>query len=63
MILENILEAAGPIMRQRVVQDVVIGLEYVAVQLDDNTCGLAATIRDDMSNCCSLMKMFASIEI
>ena len=52
MIVEEILEDVSPIMEQRVIQDVVI---RVAVRLDDDLCGLAAAMRDDVPNCCSLM--------
>jgi uncharacterized protein (DUF4213/DUF364 family) len=55
MIAEEILEAVAQPLREQVVKDVVIGLGYTAVQLDDGHCGLAATPRDEITACCSLI--------
>ena len=55
MIANELLESAAKSLKARIAKDVMIGLGYTAVHLDDGSCGLAATIRDEASDCCSLV--------
>ncbi len=56
MIVEDILKTAEAQLKERTVADVVIGLGYTAVKLDDSSCGLAATLRDELRGECTLVE-------
>jgi len=42
--------------RQRTAEDVRVGLGYTAVRLDDDRCGLACTLRDEIQKGCGVVK-------
>jgi hypothetical protein len=56
MLIDEICEALLPSAAGRVVADIRIGLGYTAVQLDDGSCGLAYTFRDEIAEGCSVLK-------
>lgn len=56
MIVEEILRSVEGELRRRQVVDVRVGLGYTAVKLDDGACGLAATLRDETTSCCTVVK-------
>jgi hypothetical protein len=56
MIIKEILESAEASLKERIVEEVRIGLGYTAVKLDDGSCGLAATLRQEITGCCSLVE-------
>lgn len=56
MIVEKILDSVKEKLRKRRVEEVRIGLGCTAVVLDDGSCGLAATSRHEINDCCSLME-------
>jgi hypothetical protein len=55
MIVNEILESMEGALKTRIVEEVIVGLGYTAVKLDDGSCGLAATLRDEVVGCCSLV--------
>lgn len=55
MLIDEILKLAKRDLQERIAEDVRIGLGYTAVKLDDNFCGLAATLRHEVAGCCSLV--------
>ncbi len=55
MLIDEILKATEEDLHKRIVKDVRIGLGYTAIKLDDDSCGLAATLRDEVAGCCSLL--------
>ncbi len=55
MLTDEVLTAAERDLNKRIIKDVRIGLGYTAVKLDDGSCGLAATLRDEIVGCCSLL--------
>jgi len=55
MIVSEILESVEKSLKRRMVEEVAIGLGYTAVKLDDGSCGLATTLRDEIVGCCSLI--------
>ena len=61
MIVEEILKSAEQCLKERTVQEIVVGLGYTAVLLDDESCGLAITLRDETTGCCSLMERAGSL--
>jgi hypothetical protein len=56
MIVEEILKSVEEELKARTVEDVRIGLGYTAVKLDDGACGLAATMREEISACCTVFE-------
>jgi hypothetical protein len=56
MIVNEILESTKELLKARIIADVAVGLGYSAVELDDGSCGLAATLRNEVSDCCTLVK-------
>ena len=56
MIVNEILESTEKFLEERTLADVAIGLGYSAVMLDDGSCGLAATLRREVADCCTLME-------
>ena len=56
MIVDRLLETARPELRQRRIADVRIGLGYTAVLLDDGACGLAGTVTEGTSSCCTYLE-------
>lgn len=56
MIIEDLLRSVEGALLQRRVEDIRVGLGYTAVRLDDGSCGLAATMRDEISACCTLLE-------
>jgi uncharacterized protein (DUF4213/DUF364 family) len=56
MLLDEVCDLVLPTAAGRTVADVRIGLGYTAVQLDDGSCGLAYTFRDDIQEGCSVIK-------
>lgn len=56
MIIEELLRSVERDLPKRLVEDIRIGLGYTAVKLDDGSCGLAATMRDEISACCTVLE-------
>lgn len=56
MIVEELLRSAEGELRERRVEEIRVGLGYTAVKLDSGACGLAATIRDEISSCCTAIE-------
>jgi uncharacterized protein (DUF4213/DUF364 family) len=56
MLLDEICELVLPVAAASVVTDVRVGLGYTAVQIDDERCGLAYTLRDDIPQGCAVVK-------
>ena len=62
MIIDDLLELAGPLAANRVVADVRIGLGYTAVRLHDGGCGLAFSfVGETPRHCCSALKQAGSL--
>ena len=56
MLLDEVCELLLPTAAGCAVADVRVGLGYTAVQLDNGSCGLAYTFRDDIREGCSVIK-------
>ncbi len=56
MIVEELLESVAADLKVRTATEVRVGLAYTVVKLDDGSCGLAATIREEPSACCILLR-------
>lgn len=56
MIVKEILESTESLLKERSIDDIVMGLGYCAVKLDDGSCGLAATLRSEVSDGCTLIE-------
>jgi len=56
MIADLLLDRAREGLKQREVKDIVVGLGYIGVQFDNGDCGVAATLREDVSGCCTLLE-------
>lgn len=55
LIIEELIERAVLIIGGRAVADVRAGLGYTCVMLEDNSCGLAYTFRNELGECCSIL--------
>ncbi len=53
MIIDNVLEAAAPYLKERTVKDLVIGLALTAVELDDGNIGVSYTLTEHLPPGCS----------
>jgi hypothetical protein len=56
MIIKEILKSAEEPLKGRTVEEIRIGLGYTAVKLDDGSAGLAATLHQEITGCCSLIE-------
>ena len=54
MLIENVFQAAEPLLRDRVVTDAVLGLSLTAVELDGSDIGLSYVLRDRLPAGCSI---------
>ena len=55
MIIDTLIEYALSKAEQLKLKDVRAGLGYTCVMLEDNSCGLAYTFRDELGECCSIL--------
>lgn len=55
MVAEELIEAARSGARNRKLKDVRAGLGYTCVMLDDGSCGLAYTFRNQLGRCCGII--------
>ncbi|WP_026895657.1 DUF364 domain-containing protein [Clostridiisalibacter paucivorans] len=53
MILDSLITVVEKSARGKRIKDVRAGLGYTAVLLDNNSCGLAYTFRNELGPCCS----------
>ncbi len=60
MVLKLLKEYALKHAEERTVNDVRIGLSYTAVQLSNQSVGVAMTFYRDIGQCCSSMKQIIS---
>jgi len=54
MLIENVFQAAEPLLRDRVVSDAVLGLSLTAVELDGIDIGLSYVLRERLPSGCSI---------
>lgn len=54
MIIDELIEVALRNCGNRKVVDLRLGVSYTGILLDDNSCGLAYTFRNDLGSCCTL---------
>lgn len=54
MLIENVFQAAEPLLRNRVVSDAVLGLSLTAVELDGRDIGLSYILRERLPAGCSI---------
>ena len=54
MIIDELIEVALSSCKDKKVSDIRLGLGYTGVLLDDGSCGLAYTFRNELGACCSL---------
>lgn len=55
MIIDQLIEYTNAKVIGKKIADVRAGVGYTCVMLDDNTCGLAYTFRDELGHCCSIL--------
>lgn len=55
MIIDELILRALTLVGQRYVKDIRAGLGYTCVMLEDNSCGLAYTFRNELGECCSIL--------
>jgi hypothetical protein len=61
MIADELVECVRKKAQRRTAEDVRIGLGYTAVRLDDGSCGLTFTFRDEAAECCSVLREAGSM--
>jgi uncharacterized protein len=61
MIIDELIEHALSRVAQRKVKDIRAGLGYTCVMLDDASCGLAYTFRNELGECCGILDDAGSI--
>lgn len=61
MIIDDLSEAALASTEQRKIKDVRAGLGYTCVLLEDNSCGVAYTFRNELGECCSILNEAGSL--
>lgn len=54
MLIENVFQAAEPLLRDRVVSDAVLGLSLTAAELDGRDIGLSYVLRERLPSGCSI---------
>jgi len=54
MLIENVFQAAEPLLRDRIVTDAVLGLSLTAVELDGKDIGLSYVLRERLPSGCSI---------
>lgn len=55
MIIKEIIKSAESILKTKKVRDVVIGLELMAIELDDNSIGLSYVLTDRLQGKCKTL--------
>lgn len=55
MIIDELIEIASAKSEGRKISDVRAGLGYTCVRLEDSSCGLAYTFRNDLGDCCGIL--------
>lgn len=55
MLVDELIEQALATVGNKKVKDVRAGLGYTCVMLEDNSCGLAYTFRNELGECCSIL--------
>jgi uncharacterized protein (DUF4213/DUF364 family) len=55
MFIDELIDKTLSLCDQRKIKDVRAGLGYTCVMLDDNTCGLAYTFRNELGHCCGIL--------
>ena len=61
MLIDDLIEYVLPQTSGKKIQDVRAGLGYTCVQLEDHSCGLAYTFRNELGNCCGTMNDAGSL--
>jgi uncharacterized protein len=56
MLLDRLRDLLSPAAEMRSVADIRVGLGYTAVQLDEGSCGLAYTFRDEADEGCCVIR-------
>lgn len=56
MIVDALLAEVGPKVGDKRLADVRIGLGYTGVLVDNGSCGLAYTFRNELGKCCGVLK-------
>lgn len=56
MVLDSLINKVSEKAAERKIEDVRIGLGYTAVLLDNGSCGLAYTFRNELGPCCCVLK-------
>ena len=60
-IIRDLVECLKGKAEERIVRDVRIGLSYTAVQLDDGSCGVAFTFREEAGEACTALQQSGTI--
>jgi uncharacterized protein (DUF4213/DUF364 family) len=55
MFIDELIDKALSLCNQRKTRDVRAGLGYTCVMLDDSSCGLAYTFRNELGHCCGIL--------
>jgi uncharacterized protein len=55
MIVEKLISFAKNFASERKIKDIRVGIGYIAVLLDDDSCGLAFTFRNELGSYCGVL--------
>lgn len=56
MLMERVVAAAQPVLKEKTVKDIVVGISLIGVELSDGTVGVAYVLRDGLPSGCSVFK-------
>ena len=61
MIADDLVDHVSAAAEERTVSDLRVGLGYAAVRLDDGSCGLALTFREEAGDSCSAVQKAGTV--
>lgn len=61
MLMEKVVAAAQPVLRDKTVKDLVVGISLIGVELSDGSVGVAYVLRDGLPSGCSVFKYVMDI--
>lgn len=62
MIMERVLQAAGPCLAGKTVSRIIVGISMIGCQLSDGAVGISYTLRDGLPNGCSVFPLVQEVE-
>ena len=56
MLMEKVVAASQPVLKDKTIKDIVIGISLIGVELSDGTVGVAYVLRDGLPSGCSVFR-------